>query len=97
MEQALKNLPRLPFHQPSGIIVQKIDPLTGLLAPEGATDAVEEYFLAGTEPQEVAPQTDQVNPDTILMNPDVPETPEGEAPPPEVAPVPEAPEAPPVN
>jgi penicillin-binding protein 1A len=101
MEQALKSLPRLPFHQPSGIVVQKIDPLTGLLAPEGATDAVEEYFIAGTEPQEVAPQTDQVNPDTILMNPDVPETPpEGEAAPsPEVAPVPvpEAPDAPQVN
>jgi penicillin-binding protein 1A len=71
-KEALKGRPKLPFKQPAGVVVQRIDPTTGLLAPEGATDVVEEVFIEGTEPKETAPAPDQVNPDTILMNPDLP-------------------------
>jgi penicillin-binding protein 1A len=72
MQTALKGQPKLPFKQPSGIVVQRIDPATGLLAPEGATDTMEEFFIQGTEPKETAQLPGQVNPDTILMNPDTP-------------------------
>jgi penicillin-binding protein 1A len=72
MRKALRNRPKRPFRQPPGVVVQRIDQVSGLLAPEGATDVLEEVFVAGTEPKEVAPQPDQVNPDTILMTPDVP-------------------------
>jgi penicillin-binding protein 1A len=72
MKGALKGRPRLPFRQPPGVVVQRIDPETGLIAPAGATDVLEEVFVEGTAPTEVAPQQDQVNPDTILMTPDVP-------------------------
>ncbi|HJZ84273.1 MAG TPA: PBP1A family penicillin-binding protein [Polyangia bacterium] len=56
MVQALKNQPPRPFVQPSGVVVQRIDPKTGLLAPPGATTAIDEYFLDGTAPTQVAPQ-----------------------------------------
>jgi len=72
MNAALKGKPKLPFKQPAHVVVQRIDPATGLLAPEGTTDVLEEYFVEGTEPKETAPSPDQVNPDTILMNPDIP-------------------------
>lgn len=72
MKQALKGRPKLPFRQPPGVVVERIDPGTGLLAPEGATDVLEEYFIEGTQPRETAPSPDQVNPDTILMSPDLP-------------------------
>jgi penicillin-binding protein 1A len=72
MRKALKGQPKVPFRQPPGVVVQRIDPGTGLLAPEGATDVLEEYFISGTEPKQTAPAPDEVNPDTILMSPDVP-------------------------
>jgi len=72
MQKALRGKPKLPFKQPPGVVVQRIDPESGLLAPEGATDVLEEYFLQGTEPKETAKPPDQVNPGTILMNPGVP-------------------------
>jgi penicillin-binding protein 1A len=72
MKEALRGRSRLPFSQPPGVVVQRIDPETGLLATESATDVLEEYFIEGTEPKETAPQPDQVNPDTILMNPEIP-------------------------
>jgi membrane carboxypeptidase/penicillin-binding protein len=72
MKKALRGEPKLPFKQPAGVVVQRIDPATGLLANEGAIDVLEEVFIEGTEPQEEAPQPDQVNPDTILMSPHVP-------------------------
>jgi penicillin-binding protein 1A len=43
------------FPRPDGVSVARIDPSTGLLARPEAQDAVDEYFLAGTEPHEVAP------------------------------------------
>ncbi len=72
MQRALRGKPKLPFKQPPGVAVQRIDPATGLLAPEGASDVLEEYFLQGTEPKETARPPDQVSPDAILMNPTAP-------------------------
>lgn len=72
MQRALRGKPKLPFKQPPGVAVQRIDPATGLLAPEGASDVLEEYFIQGTEPKETARPPDQVSPDAILMNPGSP-------------------------
>lgn len=69
MQHALKGKPRLPFKQPAGIVVERIDPQTGLLAPESSTTAIEEFFASGTEPKETAPSGDDVDPNLILLNP----------------------------
>jgi len=44
-----------PWKEPAGLVRKRLDRRTGLLAREGADDTVEELFLAGTEPTEVAP------------------------------------------
>ena len=72
MRQALRRKPRLPFKQPPGVVVHRIDSTTGLLAPDGAADVLEEYFVQGTQPRETAPTPDQVDPSTILMDPGMP-------------------------
>jgi penicillin-binding protein 1A len=72
MQRALRGKPKLPFKQPPGVTVQRIDPTSGLLAPEGATDVLEEFFIAGTEPKETARPPGEVSPDSILMNPGTP-------------------------
>jgi penicillin-binding protein 1A len=72
MRRALRGKPKLPFRQPKGVVVQRIDPRTGLLAPVGAADAIEEVFVAGSEPKQTAPTPDQVDPSTILMGGGVP-------------------------
>jgi penicillin-binding protein 1A len=64
---ALKNVPPKPFTQPPGIVVQRIDPKTGLLAPPGAT-GLEEVFIEGTAPTEVAPTAGEANPDTYIID-----------------------------
>ncbi len=68
MMGALKNTPPKPFTQPPGVVVQRIDPKTGLLAPPGATGALEEVFLEGTAPTEVAPTVGEANPDTYIID-----------------------------
>ncbi|AUX27972.1 penicillin-binding protein [Sorangium cellulosum] len=55
MKQAHAKRPVADFPVPSGVVRVKIDPQTGLLAREGQEDAVEEVFVAGTEPAEEAP------------------------------------------
>ena len=72
MQAALKGQPRAAFSQPPGIVVQRVDPETGLLAPAGATAFLEEYFISGTEPKEAATAPDQVDPGTIMMGTDLP-------------------------
>ena len=67
MSAALKNRPPKPFSQPPGVIVQRIDPKSGLLAPAGAQGAMDEYFLEGTAPTQVAPQEDNSN-ENFLLN-----------------------------
>ena len=69
MRRALKAKPRLPFKQPPDVVVHRIDPVSGLLAAEGAADGLEEYFIRGTQPKERARAPDQVDPNTILMDP----------------------------
>jgi penicillin-binding protein 1A len=64
---ALKGVPPKPFPQPPGIVVQKIDPKTGLLVAPGGT-GLEEVFLEGTAPTEVAPTAGEANPDTYIID-----------------------------
>ena len=54
MKKALEPLPVMPFTVPDGVITVKIDPATGLLAPEGPGQGVNEVFLKGTEPTQQA-------------------------------------------
>ncbi len=55
MRAAHQGHPATRFARPAGIVTELIDPETGLLAWPGQEDAVEEEFLAGTQPLEVAP------------------------------------------
>ena len=50
MKAALESLPMMPFTMPDGIVEVRIDPATGLLAPEGSDQGTVEVFLKGTEP-----------------------------------------------
>jgi penicillin-binding protein 1A len=54
MKAAHEGRPATEFPKPSGIVTVHIDPATGLLAYAGETDAVDEEFLAGTEPSTVS-------------------------------------------
>ncbi len=65
MQKALGKRPPAPFSQPPGVVVQRIDPRSGLLAREGATDAIEEVFVEGTAPTEVAPEAGQAPEDYL--------------------------------
>lgn len=55
------------FAVPSGVIVTSIDPASGLLAYAGQEDAIEEVFLSGTAPVEVARPPDVADPNMFLM------------------------------
>ncbi|MCS6913223.1 MAG: PBP1A family penicillin-binding protein [Myxococcales bacterium] len=68
MQRALVHRKPSTFVQPPGVVVQRIDPRTGKLAPPGAP-AVEEVFLAGTEPTEQALLPGESDPDTYYMHP----------------------------
>jgi penicillin-binding protein 1A len=68
MAGALKGTPPKPFSQPPGVVVQKIDPASGLLAAPGATNAIDEVFLDGTAPTQVAPSQGEANPDTYIID-----------------------------
>jgi penicillin-binding protein 1A len=54
MKAAEKGRPPTEFARPGDIVVARIDPATGELAYEGEQDAVEEEFLDGTVPTEMA-------------------------------------------
>lgn len=58
MKTAHENKPRAEFPRPNGVVTIAIDPKTGKRAAEGATDAIDEVFLEGTEPTEVAEPKD---------------------------------------
>ncbi|MFH1131941.1 MAG: penicillin-binding transpeptidase domain-containing protein, partial [Pseudomonadota bacterium] len=72
MRNALRGTPKRPFTQPPGVVVERIDPASGLLAGDDTLDAIEEFFVAGTEPKKRASAPDSINPDTILMGTDIP-------------------------
>jgi hypothetical protein len=50
------------------VVVQKIDPATGLLAAAGAANALDEVFLDGTAPTQVAPAQGEANPETYIID-----------------------------
>ncbi len=54
MKAAEKDRPPTEFARPGNIVVARIDPATGELAYPGEQDAVEEEFLDGTVPTDVA-------------------------------------------
>jgi membrane carboxypeptidase/penicillin-binding protein len=54
MKTVLAPLPVIPFTIPENIVFAKIDPETGLLAPEGAEHPTVEVFRKGTEPTQQA-------------------------------------------
>lgn len=66
MTGALRGAPPQPFLEPAGIVTARIDAATGLIAVPGAPGAIDEKFLQGTEPVEVAPEQGAPNPDTFL-------------------------------
>jgi penicillin-binding protein 1A len=55
------------FARPSGVATAMIDPASGLLAHDGQPGAIEEVFVEGTVPLEVARPADVADPDTFLM------------------------------
>ena len=55
MKVAHDKKPVSDFPRPAGIVTVKIDKRTGKLPAEGDEDVMDEVFLAGTEPTEVAP------------------------------------------
>ncbi len=56
MRKVTDGRPRAEFPRPAGIVTVKIDPLTGKLPWLGQEDAIDEIFLQGTEPKEIAEQ-----------------------------------------
>lgn len=54
MKEATKNKPKGAFPMPQGLVTVKIDPRSGKLPFLGQEDAVDEVFLAGTEPKDAA-------------------------------------------
>ena len=54
MRPSLKLLPKIPFQIPDRIVFAKIDPKTGLLAPEGSEGAVVEIFAERTRPKKIS-------------------------------------------
>ena len=70
MKVALRGQGNRMFKQPQGIVVARIDKKTGKLAPVGAseTDSMDEVFLDGTVPIEVAPAPGEVDPSTFVLD-----------------------------
>jgi penicillin-binding protein 1A len=67
MEAADQTPKETDFAMPSGVITARIDPASGLLAYEGQEDAIDEVFLSGTAPVEVARPPDVADPNLFLM------------------------------
>jgi penicillin-binding protein 1A len=67
MDAADKTPKETDFAMPSGLITVRIDPASGLLAYEGEEDAMDEIFLVGTAPVEVARSPDVADPNMFLM------------------------------
>jgi penicillin-binding protein 1A len=54
MKAAEAGRPAVDFPRPAGIVTVRIDPATGLLAMPDQTDSIDEDYLDGTSPTEVA-------------------------------------------
>jgi penicillin-binding protein 1A len=68
MAGALKSSAPRPFAQPAGVEIKKIDPASGLLAHPGQVNALDEVFMVGTAPTQLAPAQGEANPDTYMMD-----------------------------
>jgi penicillin-binding protein 1A len=67
MSKALAATSISDFAQPPGIVVARIDPITGLL-PAPGSDGIEEVFLDGTAPTDsAAAPGEEANPDQMLL------------------------------
>ncbi len=73
MERATRDMPVVDFPRPAGVVTARIDPASGKLAYEGQPDAIEEVFVEGTVPTEIAPRPDEVDPDELLLGAPSPE------------------------
>ena len=69
MVKATAGKPTKDFMQPPGVVVQRIDKATGLLAAPGQeTGTLDEVFLDGTAPTQQAPAAGQeTSPDKLLL------------------------------
>jgi penicillin-binding protein 1A len=69
MVKATAGRPTKDFAQPPGVVVQRIDKATGLLAAAGQeTGTLDEVFVDGTAPTTQAPAAgEEENPDKLLM------------------------------
>ena len=67
MRRATEGRPVVAFPVPPGVVTARIDPRTGLLAYEGQTDAIDELFLEGTVPTEIAREAGVLDPTSFLM------------------------------
>ena len=67
MEVADQTPKETDFAMPSGVIIAPIDPASGFLAYEGQEDAIDEVFLTGTAPVDIARPPDVADPNMFLM------------------------------
>jgi len=68
MVKATAGRPTKDFSQPPGVVVQRIDKATGLLAAPGQeTGTLDEVFLDGTAPTQQAPAAGEASPDKLLL------------------------------
>ncbi len=59
--------PAVDFPVPPGVVTARIDPSTGLLAPEGQQGSIDEVFLEGTAPVQAALEAGILDPSAFLM------------------------------
>ena len=67
MKAASESIPPSEFTVPNGVLITQIDPDSGLLAYENQEDAIQEVFLVGTSPTEVARRPDVAAPNAFMM------------------------------
>jgi len=75
MRAAHEQKPATEFPRPAGVLTISIDPKTGLRAYEGETDAIDEVFLQGTEPQEFSSPDAGIAPDAGVVVGEIGESP----------------------
>ncbi|MDH5672242.1 MAG: PBP1A family penicillin-binding protein [Myxococcales bacterium] len=67
VEKALEGRPSVDFPMPAGVQRAKIDPVSGLLAYEGMEGALDEFFVDGTVPTEMAQRPDTLDSNSFLL------------------------------
>jgi penicillin-binding protein 1A len=67
MRSASEGRPAIDFPVPAGVVTVRIDPASGQLAYEGEENAIDEVFLDGTAPTEVAREAGVLDSSAFLM------------------------------